>query len=108
MRAKRLSCLGDAISTQRSPCFGCLTTKQRRNYAAWCTERMEITMQRSNRMKVREYRLRRNADKRLATLQAKFPERRFWVAPTQSFKFAVFTAREAPKDDPNAIGVGCA
>lgn len=62
----------------------------------------------AKKLKGREYRLRRNAEKRMVTLQAMYPGRRFWVAPTQSFKFAVFTEREAPKDDPNAIAAICA
>lgn len=55
----------------------------------------------------REYRLRRNAERRMAALQAQFPGREFWIAPTQSFRFAVYTRREAPTGDPNAIGVAC-
>lgn len=57
----------------------------------------------------REYKLRRNADKRCAALQAQYPGRRFWVAPTQNFKFAVYTERHArDTQDPNAIGIICA
>ncbi|MDE2233830.1 MAG: hypothetical protein KGJ90_07055 [Patescibacteria group bacterium] len=57
--------------------------------------------------KGREYKLRRNAEKRLATLQAAFPGREFWVAPTQNFRFAVFTRRAISSNDPNAIAVIC-
>lgn len=56
----------------------------------------------------REYRLRRNAEKRMAVLQAQFPNRQFWIAPTPAFKWAVVTARPAPDHDPNATGVYCA
>lgn len=59
-------------------------------------------------MKPRYYKLRRNADKRMAALQAQYPGREFWVAPTHNFKFAVFTRREAPAHDPNAVDVICA
>lgn len=58
--------------------------------------------------KGREYKTRRNAEKRMTYLQAEFPNLHFWIAPTHSFKFAVFTKREAPKDDPNATGAICA
>lgn len=55
----------------------------------------------------REYLLRRNAERRMAALQAQFPGREFWIAPTQSFRFAVYTRREAATDAPNAIAMPC-
>lgn len=57
-------------------------------------------------MKGREYKLRHNAEKRLRQMQAMYPARRFWIAPTQNFKFAIYTAKDMiPADDPNAIAI---
>jgi len=44
-------------------------------------------------MKHREYKLKRNAANRMVMLQCRFPNREFWIAPTQNFKWAVYTRR---------------
>ena len=57
-------------------------------------------------MKPREYKLKRNAIKRMTYLQCGHPDRAFWVAPTQNFKWAVYTkCREVLAGDPNNIAV---
>jgi len=57
-------------------------------------------------MKHREYKLKRNAANRMVMLQCRFPDRAFWIAPTQNFKWAVYTRRVTIlQDDPNSIAV---
>lgn len=55
----------------------------------------------------RTYKLKRNAERRKAALDEQYPYRKFWVAPTQDFRWAVFTTRQASKTDPNSVGVIC-
>jgi hypothetical protein len=56
--------------------------------------------------KKKEYKLKRNAMRRMAYLQCGYPNRKFWVAPTPNFRWAVYTTRsEHLTDDPNNIGI---
>jgi hypothetical protein len=56
--------------------------------------------------KPRLYKTRRGAEKRKAQLEALFPGRAFWIAPTQSFRFAVYTTASKPNaTDPNAVAI---
>jgi hypothetical protein len=39
-------------------------------------------------------------------LQCRFPDKEFWIAPTQNFKWAVYTRRAIIlQDDPNSIAI---
>lgn len=57
-------------------------------------------------MKQRTYKLKRNAVRRMIYLQCGYPDRAFWVAPTQDFKWAIYTRRLVTlPHDPNNIAV---
>lgn len=57
--------------------------------------------------KPRYYKTRANAERRMAALQEMYPDRKFWAAPTQCWRWAVYTEREAASHDPNATSVIC-
>lgn len=47
----------------------------------------------------RYYKLRRNAEKRLAVLSTQHPDRRFYIAPASCWRWAIFT------DGPNGPAI---
>lgn len=57
--------------------------------------------------KPRIYSKRANAERRMAALQAMHPDRKFWVAPTHCWRWAVYTESEAAAHDPSATAVIC-
>lgn len=53
-----------------------------------------VTAVRALSPKVRTYKTRASAERRLAVVQAMHPDRKFWVLPAQNFRFAVYTTGE--------------